>query len=190
MKATSEAPKSARDRILGTAQRLFYREGLQAVGIDRIIEEAGVAKMTFYRHFPSKNDLIATFLRERHRNWMESLTKDVEARQAKSGGGIEVYADILADWFREPDFIGCAFINSASEVHNYDSEVMKIAGTHATDMLQFLENQLAREGVADAKAGAEEAFLVIEGAIVRAHMSHDPTAAEVCRRLLRKIAGR
>jgi AcrR family transcriptional regulator len=190
MNSVTQEPKSARERILSTAHRLFYLEGLQAVGIDRIIEEAGVAKMTFYRHFPSKNDLIATYLRERHRNWMESLTKDVEARQAKTGGGIEVYADILEDWFREPDFIGCAFINSVAEVHNYDSEVMNIAGIHATDMLHFLENLLAREGVADAKAVAEEAFLVIEGAIVRAHMSHDPTAATVCRRLLRKIAGR
>ncbi len=104
-------------------------------------------------------------------------------------GDIEVVADILEDWFREPDFIGCAFINSVAEVHNYDSEVMKIAENHIAEMLEFLEKLLASARVADPKAAAEEAFLVIEGAIVRAHMSHDPSAAKVCRRLLRKIAG-
>lgn len=189
MKIPYEQPKSARDRILKTAHNLFYREGLQAVGIDRIIEEAGVAKMTFYRHFPSKNDLIATFLKERHGAWMVWLVQEVEARQAATRGGIEVIADILEEWFRDPIFIGCAFINSVAEVHNYDSEVMRIAGNHVAEMLEFLEKLLARDGVDDAKAAAEEAFLVIEGAIVRAHMSHDPLAAKVCRRLLRKIAG-
>jgi len=68
---------SARDRILETAQRLFYRHGIRAVGVDRIIAESGVAKMSFYRHFPSKRDLVIAFLERRHRFWMDWFTRRV-----------------------------------------------------------------------------------------------------------------
>ena len=74
---STSSPLSARDRILQTASRLFYREGLRATGIDRIIAESGVAKMSFYRSFASKNDLIAEFLRQRHVAWMERFRAGV-----------------------------------------------------------------------------------------------------------------
>lgn len=108
------ATPSARERILDTAARLFYQDGLRATGIDKIIAESGVAKMSLYRHFASKNELIAAFLDRRHASWMRWFEQDVEARFAASPG-LEVIALALADWFSDEDFRGCAFINAVAE---------------------------------------------------------------------------
>lgn len=96
---------SARDRILETAQRLFYRYGIRAAGVDRIIAESGVAKMSFYRHFPSKKDLVVAFLERRHRFWMDWFTRRVqELAENRTSPGLAVLADALQEWFSEPDF--------------------------------------------------------------------------------------
>ncbi|MGT2433728.1 TetR/AcrR family transcriptional regulator [Cupriavidus basilensis] len=108
------ATPSARERILDTAARLFYQDGLRATGIDKIIAESGVAKMSLYRHFASKNELISAFLDRRHDNWMAWFEQDVEARFAATPG-LEVIADALADWFTDGEFRGCAFINAVAE---------------------------------------------------------------------------
>lgn len=100
---------SARERVLSTAARLFYAHGVRATGIDRIIAEAGVAKMSFYRHFPSKSGLVQAFLDRRHAQWMAWFEAALQRRVAQAGvPRLSMLADVLGEWFAQADFRGCA----------------------------------------------------------------------------------
>ena len=167
-----------------TACTLFYREGFRAVGIDRIIEEASVAKMSFYRYFPSKSDLIAAFLRKRHDDWMAWFTADVEVRIAAERSGLEVIAETLRSWFRQPDFRGCAFINTVAETSDHSSELARIAREHKADLEVFIEKLAARLSLPAPKETAAAAMIIVEGAIVRAQITGNPEIASACKPLL------
>jgi AcrR family transcriptional regulator len=182
-------PAPARTRILETALRLFYAHGTRAVGIDRIIAESGVAKMSFYNHFPSKADLIAAFLEERHRRWMDWFSRAITTRKLKAGSNLTAVADVLREWFAAPDFHGCAFINILAETDRTNERERTIARNHKRD-LQALLTQLARnDGVPRPGDAARLALTVVEGAIVRAEMTGDgDRAAADARRLLALIA--
>ena len=111
-KATSEA----RQRILETADRLFYQDGLRAVGIDRIIAEARVAKMSLYKHFPSKDDLILAVLKYREETVLEFFRSTMERQAKKTKSPLRAFFAALKDWFELPGFRGCAFQNAAVEL--------------------------------------------------------------------------
>ena len=170
-----EAPSlSARERILGTAHDLFYRDGIRATGIDKIIAEAGVAKLTFYRHFPSKDELVRAFLEERHTRWMAWFVDALGRHGASTGAGLTALQDALAEWFANPAFRGCAFINSVVEVDASVSGAGGMALRHKLEMEQVIA-QLLPAG-AQREALAQAAALAVDGAIVRAQM-HEPAAA-------------
>ena len=95
-----------------TAHALFYRDGIRATGIDRVIAESGVAKKTFYRYYPAKNDLIVAFLEYRHRNWMTWFEDAVK----RHGADADALVPALAEWFENDEYRGCAFINAVVEV--------------------------------------------------------------------------
>lgn len=162
---------SARERILLTAHELFYREGIRATGIDRVIAESGVAKATFYRHFPSKNDLIREFLEYRHQRWMEWF---MDALQ-RHGGSIKALSPALAEWFNDRGFRGCAFINSVGELGGTLPEVAEITRRHKNEMADVIAGLLpaSRRRKQDAQALA----LAVDGAIIRAQYDHAPDAA-------------
>src|SRR6187402_3319099 len=101
-----------RERILDTAYELFSRHGTRAVGVDRIIEEAGTAKMTLYRNFASKDDLIMAFLERREELWTRGwLQAEVQRRATEPRERLLAIFDVFGDWFALPDFEGCSFIN-------------------------------------------------------------------------------
>lgn len=177
----------ARQRILETADRLFYQEGLRATGIDRIIAESGVAKMSFYRHFPSKADLIAAFLENRHERWLDWFERAVEARLGKAGAGLEVIADVLREWFDEADFRGCAFINTVAESGSSADDPSRIALAHKNDLAAYLEALARRLHLARPQQVAAAAMIVIEGTIVRAQMTDDAGVVATCRSLLKNL---
>ena len=184
--ARNQTP-GARERILETASRLFYRDGLRATGVDTIIAESGVAKMSFYRHFPSKSDLIEEFLRRRHDRWMAWFTQAVERRLKKPGAGMEAVADALREWFAEPDFRGCAFINAVAETPLPQAEQNAIARQHKEQLRSFLEKLAERLNWNDPRSSAAQAMIIIEGTIVRAQMTGDPEVPATCRQLLQSI---
>src|SRR6516225_1909974 len=97
----------ARQRILETADRLFYQEGVRAVGIDRIIAEAGVAKMSLYKHFPSKHDLILAVLQYREEGVLEFFRSSME-RHGKKKNALRAFFAALKEWFEAAEFRGCA----------------------------------------------------------------------------------
>lgn len=171
---------SPRDRILLAAHDLFYRHGIRATGIDRVITESGVAKATFYRYFPSKNDLIRAFLEYRHQHWLAWFKETI----AHHGQDVDALVPTLAEWFQNPEFRGCAFINTVGELANDLPEVVDIARRHKEDLIAIIAGLLpatvGRDGLARALAVA------IDGAIVRTQ--YDATPENALRALARIIA--
>jgi AcrR family transcriptional regulator len=161
----------ARERILLTAYRLFYREGIRATGIDRIIAESGVTKVTFYRHFSSKKALICEFLEYRHQRWIAWF---VDALQ-RHGNDISALTPALAEWFHDEDFRGCAFINSVGELGTAVPDVVEITRRHKQDMTSAIADLLPQ--TVQREQDAQAAALAIDGAIIRAQFDQTPDAA-------------
>ncbi|CAJ0707688.1 TetR/AcrR family transcriptional regulator [Ralstonia sp. 22086] len=179
---------SARDRIMETAERLFLQEGFRATGIDRIIAESGVAKMSLYRHFPSKSDLIAAFLDARHERWMAWFREATEARLARRAD-LDVLADVLATWFDTETYRGCAFINLVAEsgTETGDAQLVEKAVLHKAELASYLAELAKRLGYPRPKAIAEEALLCVEGMIVRYQMTGERSVVDAGRRLLARL---
>jgi AcrR family transcriptional regulator len=169
MNTTSDnLPDSARDRILLTAHDLFYRDGVRATGIDKIIAEACVTKVTFYRHFPGKNDLIRAYLDYRHALWINWFIDALDRHGAKQGKGLAALVPTLAEWFNKPIYRGCAFINTVSEFGGVLPDVIDISSRHKQDMMhviaELLPDNPSRELIANAAA------IAVDGAIVKAQL--------------------
>lgn len=161
----------ARERILLTAHELFYREGLRATGIDRVIAAASVTKVTFYRHFPSKNALILAFLAYRHQRWMAWFEDALQ----RHGAGPQALVPALAEWFHDRHFRGCAFINSVGELGGTLPEVLEITREHKAAMVSAIAGVLPPGPRRD-----QDAALVaqaVDGAILRAQFDPTPEAA-------------
>jgi len=158
----------ARERILLAAHGLFYQEGIRATGVDRIIAESCVTKVTFYRHFPSKHVLILEFLQYRHQRWIAWFQGAVQ----RHGGNAKAIASALAEWFRDDGFRGCAFINSVGELGGAMPEVIEITRQHKQEMAAVIAGVLppSRQRTRNAEAIA----LAIDGAIIRAQFDETP----------------
>jgi len=173
----SNSDLPARERILRKAHDLFYAEGLRATGIDRVIAEAGVTKVTFYRHFPSKNDLILTYLNLRHERWMKWFTEALE-RHGGASKGAQALPPVMKEWFRGKalgDFRGCAFLNGVSEMGPTMPAVVQATRQHKQQMTDVIEALLPQSG--QRKRAAEALASAVDGAIVQAQYSGDPAPA-------------
>lgn len=162
---------AARERILLTAHDLFYSEGIRATGIDRIIAQAGVTKATFYRHFPSKNDLICAFLEYRHERWMAWFIGALE----RHGGNLDALVPTMAEWFNNGSYRGCAFLNGVGELGSTMTEVVRITRSHKDDMTKVIEDLLSPSKLKGQYAQA--LAIVVDGAIVRAQFDESTDAA-------------
>lgn len=198
MDISTLASLPARERILLTAHDLFYADGIRATGIDRVIAASGVTKVTFYRHFPSKDDLVRAFLDHRHGLWMAWFVDALGRRgaQERIGTGqpqhaLPVLADAMAEWFADPAFRGCAFINSVVEVGSSVAGASDIAREHKREMVEVIAGLLP-EALAGPQrtAIAQAAALGIDGSIVKAQMGGAAQAREAVddlRRLLQAL---
>ncbi|MGJ7502803.1 TetR/AcrR family transcriptional regulator [Variovorax sp. ZT5P49] len=173
----------ARERILLTAHDLFYADGIRATGIDRVIAASGVTKVTFYRHFPSKDDLVRAFLDHRHGLWMswfvDALGRLGAQQRIGDAQALLVLADAMAEWFANPVFRGCAFINSVVEVGSSVTGASDIAREHKREMVEVIAGLLPEslEGP-QRMAIAQAAALGVDGAIVKAQMGSAALARE------------
>ena len=168
----------ARERILLTAHDLFYRQGIRSTGIDAVIARAAVTKVTFYRHFKSKNDLIVAYLEYRHERWMSWFTAALQ----RHGGTLQALVPTMAEWFRSPEYRGCAFINGVSEIAPALPQVTEITRRHKAEMQQAIAALMP--GVQRRHGVARSLALVIDGSIVQAQFCSDP---EVVLRDLRQL---
>jgi len=170
-----ESPKRA--ELVETAWRLFYRDGYHAVGIDTVLAEAGVAKMTLYKHFPSKEDLIAEVLERRSRELRANLDRMVEGAGRSPTKRLLAIFDAFDALFHGADFNGCAFIKAVAEYPDPKSAPHRVAAAHKAALRARL-TELAEELPArDAEALASSLVLLAEGAIVTAHVQGRKTAA-------------
>ena len=168
---TSASPSkesSARDRILLTAHALFYRDGVRATGIDRVIAQAKVTKVTFYRHYPSKDDLVRAYLAYRHDQWMAWLRTTLARQVASQPTPLAALLATFEDWWSSPDYRGCAFINAATELGSASPDILETVRRHKVDMTSALESLLPS---GPGRAGRARALaLAIDGAIVHAQL--------------------
>ncbi|MBT3045365.1 MAG: TetR family transcriptional regulator [gamma proteobacterium symbiont of Ctena orbiculata] len=154
----------ARERILLTAYRLFYRHGIRATGVDRVIAEAKVTKVTFYRHFPSKNQLVFEFLDYRHRRWMDWFSQSL----ATHGGNLAALVPTLREWLGDADYRGCAFINSLGELGTTVPEIADITRRHKQEMNRSIAGLLPDPRSRKAAEKAAIIGMAVDGAIVGA----------------------
>lgn len=177
----------ARERILNTAYELFSRHGIRAVGIDRIVKEAGVAKASLYRHFPSKDDLVLAFLELREqrftRDWLQA---EIERRGRTPRERLLAVFDLFDEWFRADDFHGCSFIGTLLEYAG-DGDRVERASVRHLDTIKDLFAGLADEaGLEDPEDAALQLQTLAMGAIVSARRG-DVDAARRQRPLARFV---
>jgi AcrR family transcriptional regulator len=194
MRRTQSATSQAKQRILETADRLFYQEGIRAVGIDRIIAEAGVAKMTLYSHFPSKGELILTVLQYREKCVQEFFRAAMERHGKRTKDKLRAFFAALKEWFKSPGFRGCAFQNAAVELADPAHAGTQFVRDHkrrfAEALRAFIEESVNNGSAKLAPAVA----LLVEGAIVTAAIHGTAEAADVARdaalKLVQQVKGK
>jgi AcrR family transcriptional regulator len=177
----TRAKSSARQRIVETAERLFYADGIRSVGIDRIIAEAEVAKMTLYNHFASKDDLILAVLQYREEQFEEFLQTAI-ARYMKGGmDRLEAFFATLKEWFGSRGYRGCSFINASVELADPSHPASRFATEHKCRFDQMLNEIVVEVAGKKAASVAPAIALLVEGAIVTAVMDGNSDAADVAR---------
>ena len=160
----------ARERIDRTAYELFSRHGIRAVGIDTVVARAGVAKMTLYRHYPSKEDLALAFLRRREELWTRSwLQRKAKRRGRTPGEQLLAIFDVFDRWFRRSDFEGCAFAKALLEHDAPGHPVRNAAAAHIETIRAFVKQLAGEAGVRDADRFARRWQMVMMGSIVSAY---------------------
>lgn len=171
--------KPAREKLLDAANDLFYNEGTQTVGIDRIIELAGVAKASLYNTFGSKEELVKAYLQSRHARTTERLNAAVDSHTDPVERLLAVF-DAQAENFSQPGFRGCAFISASAEAPA-GGLIEQAADDYRHDV-RALFTRLAREaGARDPDALAHQLHLLYDGGGISAWMDHDPSASNAAR---------
>lgn len=166
---------SARDKLLDAANELFYSEGVQTVGVDRIIERAGVAKASLYNTFGSKDELVKAYLQSRHAGTSDRLRSAIEERTDPVQRLLAAF-DVQAELFRQPDFHGCAFISASAEAP--EGGVIERAADEFRADIRTLFTDLARDaGVTDPETLGSQLQLIYDGSGLSARMDRDPTVA-------------
>ncbi|SEF38187.1 regulatory protein, tetR family [Amycolatopsis pretoriensis] len=175
----------ARARLLSSATRLFYSEGLHSVGIDRVIADAGVTRATLYRHFPSKDDLLVAYLSAAD----QAIRAGVEVARTgadSSDDAVRAVARSIADGIRSPGFRGCAFLNAAAEYPDPAHPVHQAVLAHRHWFLRSVTELFEQTGKPAAEPAARHFVMLRDGAMAAGCLS-DP--APVCETFLRGVEG-
>ena len=165
-----------RQRILDAATRRYYSDGIRAVSADRLIAEAGVSKVTFYRHFPSKDDLVVAYLEQLSAREKDSVTAERAKHEGDPGAVLRWYADTVGELSCAPGFRGCPFINAAAELADVDHPGRKVAIDHRTWLSFQVAELLAEMKVSDASARADQLMMLRDGAMIAGYLGRDPAA--------------
>ena len=167
--AADGVARSGRDRILDAAYPLFSRSGIRAVGVDKIVDAAGVAKMTLYRNFPSKDELAVAFLAMREERWTRAwLWEEVSRRADEPGDRLLAIFDVFGEWFEREDFEGCSFINVLLEQDDIEDPVRAATVKHLANIRELIQ-ELARDaGIEDPDAFSRQWHILMKGSIVAA----------------------
>jgi AcrR family transcriptional regulator len=159
----------ARERILAAAYELFSTRGIRAVGTEEVLAQAGVAKSTLYRHFPSKDELVLAFLHRREHRWTREYV-EAEARRRGSTPRERLLAifDVFDEWFHRDDFEGCSFIKVLLEMGDLDSPLGKASAAHLEYIRSVVRTLAEEAGVRDSEVFAHSWHILMKGSIVAA----------------------
>jgi len=172
--ATTPAP--VRERILDAATRRYYAEGIRAVSADRLIAEAGVSKVTFYRHFPTKDDLIAAYLTQQVAQTQRHFADKRAELAGDPCGVLRWYAEGVGAFASSPGFRGCPFINAAAELSSPDHPGHRIVADHRTWLVTQFAELLTDLGVDEVETKAEQLMMLRDGALVAGYVGRTPEA--------------
>jgi AcrR family transcriptional regulator len=179
MAAKAEARPSARERLLAAADELFYKEGVHTVGIDRVIDQAGVAKASLYNTFGSKEELIHAYLESRHASTADRITRFLDRFSTPRDRLLGVF-DAQGELVAEPGFRGCAFISASAE--SRPGGLIEQAAEDYRGWMRTLFTNLAREAsVPDPDGLARQFLMLYDGASMSARMDRDPSASAAAR---------
>ncbi len=160
----SEEKKPARQRILETASEMFYRDGVRAVGIDSIIARSGVAKMSLYRNFPSKDDLVTAWLEDRNTFFWQRWDRAEASCPDEPRARLEAVLDMVAAATSHPKWRGCPFLNTTTEFPEPDHPARRVILSHKSAVRQRLRALSATAGASDPDLLAQQLQLLIDGA--------------------------
>jgi AcrR family transcriptional regulator len=167
--SSSRAPPDGRERCLLAAYKLFCRHGVQAIGVDRIVAEAGVAKMTLYRHFRSKDELAIAALEHREKVWTIGwLFTETERLGGTPEERLLAIFDALDEWVRRDDYEGCLFINTMLETRDPTSPVRARAALGVENVFRFIYSLTEEAGIPEPEAFARRWHALLNGGIVLA----------------------
>ncbi|SDS04933.1 transcriptional regulator, TetR family [Bradyrhizobium canariense] len=178
MMSTPEKP-AMKDRILETADRLFYLQGIRAVGVDTIAAEIGISKRTLYNHFPSKDELVSAYLMRR---FVQPRASDKSPIEQILGT-----FDSLERRFASKDFRGCPFVNAVAELGTKDRAVKKIAIAFKESRRVWFRDLLLLLGATDAEGLATQLTLLVDGSIAQDLVRDDPSMARAAKEAARVL---
>ena len=181
VKRNAVPTSEARQRIVETADRLFYKDGIHAVGIDRVIAEAGVAKATLYKHFRSKDELILAALQHREHLVLEFYRTELARHDGRPKEKLRALFNALKDRFASPGYRGCAMQNAALELANPAHPASKFVREYKRRFVEMIRGVVEEAAGKEAARLAPAIALLFEGAIVTAVIQGDPEAARVAR---------
>jgi AcrR family transcriptional regulator len=179
MTSTAPVRRSARERLLEAANELFYAEGVQSVGIDRVIEQAGVAKASLYNTFGSKEELVKAYLENRHAGTTARLHAAVE-RESDPRARLLAVFDAQAEFFSQPGFRGCAFSSATAEAPR-GGRIEQAADDYRADIRGLFHGLAADAGAPDPDTLARQLHLIYDGAGTSARMDRDSSIAIAAR---------
>ena len=181
---TTLRPSEARQRLLATATRIFYGEGIHSVGIDRIISEAKVTRATFYRHFPSKEDLVVAYLKTVDQAIRDQVGTAITA--VPPAEAVRAVAESIAQDIQSAGFRGCAFLNAVAEYPDPDHPVHQAVLAHRQWFLNTINTLMVSIQKAEAEAAAQHFVMLRDGAMAAGCLVNRP---QICETFLRGVNG-
>jgi AcrR family transcriptional regulator len=180
---------SIRERLIDAATELFYAEGLRAVSVDKVIERAGTTKVTFYRHFKSKDDLVVAHLERRAQQERDGIIGAITAADGQPDRVFQLIAEQLGTLACLPGFRGCPFINAAAEYPDAESSVRQTVDTHRGWCRQTFREIVEPLGASDPRGVADDLMLIRDGAMVAGYLDDPDAVASSFLRSARALTG-
>ncbi|MEO6681032.1 MAG: helix-turn-helix domain-containing protein [Pseudomonas sp.] len=175
-----------RDIILDVTEKLIYKSGIAATGMDLLVKTAGVSRKSIYRYFANKEELVVAALQRRDVRWMNGYKSEVDKAPTPADRLLNLFT-VLTAWFGSEGFRGCAFINTSGETGDPQDPVRLLAKAHKQKLLDYVVELCTEHGATDPQALGKQLLILIEGAITVALVMGDHSAADNAQCIARKL---
>jgi AcrR family transcriptional regulator len=171
-----------REKIIHVASDLFQTRGINSTGVDTIVAVAGTTKMTLYKYFKSKEDLILEVLQQGHQDFQTWLNDNLNRSSKQPSDKIQKLLDYIEEWVTSPDFRGMAFIKASAEFPNEESAVHKLSADHSKEFRNYIASLAHQAGIKDADGLALQLSMLIEGAMQAEQMKRGSGAVKYAKK--------